>query len=63
MADEKIRENVLRNIIALTDSIMFLNEQGYEVNQKKWNKLIYLHVLAHSVETSLFDDYIVNMQL
>lgn len=53
MADEKIRENVLKNIIALTDSIMFLNEQGYEVNQRKWNKLIYYHVLAHSVDSAI----------
>lgn len=59
MADEKIRENVLKNIIALTDSIMFLNEQGYEVNQRKWNKLIYYHVLAHSVDSAIVKENII----
>ena len=59
MADEKIIENVLKNIIALTDSIMFLNEQGYEVNQRKWNKLIYYHVLAHYVDSAIAKENII----
>lgn len=59
MADEKIRENVLKNIIALTDSIIFLNEQGYEVNQRKWNKLIYYNVLAHSVDSAIAKENII----
>ena len=59
MADEKIRENVLKNIIALTDSIMFLHEQGYEVNKRKWNKLIYYHVLAHSVDSAIAKENII----
>lgn len=59
MADEKIRENVLKNIIALTDSIMFLNEQGYEVNQRKWNKLIYYHVLVHSADSAIAKENII----
>lgn len=52
-----IKKTLSKNIINLTNTILFLNEQGYEINKQKWNKLTYNHILAHSVNSNMFSKY------
>lgn len=52
-----IKKKLLKNIINLANTILFLNKQGYEVNKQKWNKLTYNNILARSIDSNMFSKY------
>lgn len=54
---DEIKKALSKNVINLTNTIIFLNEQGYEINKQKLNKLTYYHILAHSINANIFNRY------